>query len=564
MNFDKLISENVSKINLKVILNKKTIQKSFENFFQLYPYPLSIIDIDGNLLISLGWQTICTKFHRLNKESCKKCILNDITFIKSISEDGFKIYKCLNNLYEVVAPIIINNIHIGNLFIGQFLLDTNSINDNVYRKQAEIYGYNINDYILALKQIKIIDENSIKNIMLFFIEFTSMLIKEEINKILISNLFVDSNNLINKLKASEEKYRLIVENQTDLIVKTNLNGNILYASPSYCKFFGLKDEDIFGKPYSPLIYEDDLPIVEKAIKAMLKPPYRCHYEERVKTKDGWKWIQWKGQAIIGINSEIDSLIGTGRDITEQKKIEEKLFDEKVKQEAMVPNILDVLMVVDKNLIIKYVSDNIENIFGWTSHDLCGQKAFGRIYTDDIKKINEIVQNLINKNEFSKTSEFRYINKNGSISNVEVTFVNLLHNTHINSLLVNYHDISDIKKSENEIIYLSYKDVLTGLYNRTYFEKEIKHLENLNEIPLSVIMGDVNGLKVINDGFGHIEGDNLLKQIANILSNSCRKDDIICRIGGDEFCVLLPKTDGNEVQSVCNGINQNCIEINKNY
>ena len=103
------------------------------------------------------------------------------------------------------------------------------------------------------------------------------------------------------------------------------------------------------------------------------------------------------------------------------------------------------------------------------------------------------------------------------------------------------DITERKIKEEEIKFLSYHDQLTGLYNRRFYEEEIKRLDTKRNLPLAIIMGDVNGLKLINDSLGHAMGDELLMKVAAAITLGCRTDDIIARLGGDEFVVLLPRT-----------------------
>lgn len=121
---------------------------------------------------------------------------------------------------------------------------------------------------------------------------------------------------------------------------------------------------------------------------------------------------------------------------------------------------------------------------------------------------------------------------------------------INCFLIN---ISEQKRAEGKIIYLSYHDQLTGLYNRRFFEKELNRLDHKENFPLTLAMGDVNGLKLINDSFGHAVGDKLLIKVAEIITKGCRKNDIIARLGGDEFVILLPKADRYEAEKVINKI-----------
>ena len=122
-------------------------------------------------------------------------------------------------------------------------------------------------------------------------------------------------------------------------------------------------------------------------------------------------------------------------------------------------------------------------------------------------------------------------------------------------LITFMDITERKKTENELIYLSYHDHLTDLYNRRFYEEEIKRIDTESNLPISIIMCDVNGLKLINDSFGHSFGDKLLIKAAGTIRNACRTGDIISRIGGDEFTVILPNTSAEETAQIAGCIKQ---------
>ena len=126
------------------------------------------------------------------------------------------------------------------------------------------------------------------------------------------------------------------------------------------------------------------------------------------------------------------------------------------------------------------------------------------------------------------------------------------------------DITERKKTEEEIKYLSFHDKLTDLYNRVYFDEELKRLDTKRQLPLSIVFGDINGLKIINDAFGHESGDELLARIAKILKDCFRHEDIITRWAGDEFIILLPKTAMKDTLKIIERINKKCKkESNKN-
>ncbi len=121
------------------------------------------------------------------------------------------------------------------------------------------------------------------------------------------------------------------------------------------------------------------------------------------------------------------------------------------------------------------------------------------------------------------------------------------------------DITSRKKSEAKIHYLSFHDKLTKLYNRNFFEEELKRLDSERLRPISIIIGDVNGLKLVNDTFGHKQGDKLLADISRILKSCFRREDILARWGGDEFIAILPHTSHSHAQKIIQRIKQQCAE-----
>ncbi len=117
----------------------------------------------------------------------------------------------------------------------------------------------------------------------------------------------------------------------------------------------------------------------------------------------------------------------------------------------------------------------------------------------------------------------------------------------------------LQEKQENIIYLSYHDQLTGLFNRRYFEEALHRSDNSHNLPISIIMIDMNGLKLINDAFGHKLGDTYLRMIGSFITRNLRSDDIAARLGGDEFIILLPHTNEAETEDIIARINASIIE-----
>ena len=126
-----------------------------------------------------------------------------------------------------------------------------------------------------------------------------------------------------------------------------------------------------------------------------------------------------------------------------------------------------------------------------------------------------------------------------------------------------HDVTESLKHEKDIEYLSFHDALTGLYNRRFMEVELKRLDVPRNYPLTIVQGDVNRLKLVNDAFGHEKGDELIRKAAEAIKTSCRPDDLIARWGGDEFVILLPKTSAEDAQKIIDRIHFTTLSMDVN-
>ncbi len=219
------------------------------------------------------------------------------------------------------------------------------------------------------------------------------------------------------------------------------------------------------------------------------------------------------------------------------------------------NILPVgVMIEDAEGKILKVNKAMEEITGYKRNELLQNTVFETVVPkdqEDLARLNieKILDGQVLIHELPSANgsgEERYIR----LQERKITLPNKQE-----GIISIQSDITDKIKSEEKIKYASYHDSLTDLYNRSYLEKKIQNLNREKRLPIALIMADLNGLKLVNDTYGHSEGDKLLRKMAEILKESCRGDDLIARWGGDEFVILLPETDNKAVKKVVKRINK---------
>lgn len=209
----------------------------------------------------------------------------------------------------------------------------------------------------------------------------------------------------------------------------------------------------------------------------------------------------------------------------------------------------------------YYSDRWKSMLGYAPAELRGHIStwFNLVHVEDMPTIRNALQDHFEGKISYYQTEHRLKTKSGEWIWVQDRGKVVARDEKAEPLRIvgTKRDITSNKLSEEKIRYLSFNDSLTGVYNRAFFEEEIRRLDSSRQLPLSIIMGDVNGLKLLNDAFGHYEGDKLLITMARILKNSCREEDIIARWGGDEFVVLLPQTEISTASRICSRIKKTC-------
>ena len=225
--------------------------------------------------------------------------------------------------------------------------------------------------------------------------------------------------------------------------------------------------------------------------------------------------------------------------------------------ALFDNALDAIVMVDRADRIANVNHSFERLFEYKFSEIEGQNLDLLITSHKYEEAVTLT-NMKTTGEAVNIETTR-ISRSGREIDVEIKAIPIMISGSVVGGYVIYTDISKRMENEREILLLSQHDQLTGLYNRSFFDTSMRELDHDGVIPLSLVMGDTNGLKVINDAFGHAVGDDLLRRTAQVIRRCCGPQDIPARIGGDEFAILMPGASQNEAEELCRCIERTCKE-----
>lgn len=264
--------------------------------------------------------------------------------------------------------------------------------------------------------------------------------------------------------------------------------------------------------------------------------------------------------------QVTALMSGVWNMIERSKYSDKLEIAKNKYLSTLVSIGDGVIVVGLNERIEMINKVCANMTGWTE-----EEAKGMYYKDVFRishenhgyDIMDPVAEVLKSGVSHELSNHAVLtSKDGSVYMLEDSAAPIknIHNEMLGVVLV-FRDATQKQKQRRQIEFLSFHDALTGLYNRRFFEEEIKRLDTSRNYPLTIIMADLNGLKLTNDAFGHHEGDKLLKQAANLFRTYLRSEDIAARWGGDEFVILMPKTTSEDAEKIVQRIIQGGNKLN---
>ena len=220
----------------------------------------------------------------------------------------------------------------------------------------------------------------------------------------------------------------------------------------------------------------------------------------------------------------------------------------------------VLVDPDSRKVIESNS-HFQQMLGYSADELTGMPVY-QFVLDTPASIDRYYEEVLPTQQELPVESRTFLHKAGRLVEVERSGV-LIHLQGKDVYMVSARDVTERKFFEAKLKYLSYHDMLTGLKNRTYFEEEMNRLEKSGEAGNGLAIFDLDGLKLVNDTFGHEQGDFLLVRTAELVRDCFGEEDLVARIGGDEIAVLMSHTTNEQMEMAVAAVMDKVVELQKN-
>jgi two-component system cell cycle sensor histidine kinase/response regulator CckA len=351
---------------------------------EIYSFPSSIIDCDGNILTATAWQDLCTRFHRQNPESRIECIKSDQYIADHLHEANPAVsYRCPHGLIDNATPIIIDGVHYGNYFTGQFFLEPPDI--DFFKEQAKRYGFDEGAYIEAVKTVPVWSREKL-NSYLFFIKG----LIEIITSIGLKNL--KETEARKRIQETEDRQRTILDTTLDGFWITDRGGRFLEVNDAVCRKLGYSRPELLRMSISDIEAIDGPEEIEGKLQGIMREG-SARFEGKHRCRDGT--IRDMDVSVNYLPPPHDCCFAFLRDVTDRKKAEETIRQSEYKLSFLVKQTMFAVIEWDTEFRVREWNPAATAIFGYSREESVGRHATELIVPRSLKgDIEKVYGNLL--------------------------------------------------------------------------------------------------------------------------------------------------------------------------
>lgn len=583
------MSEMTDKHTFKDLVDLVAFERLMESFYKATGIPNGLVAENGEVLSQVGWTNACALFHRENTQTNQQCIESNLALMESLHEGEIACAKCKNGLIDYATPVVIEGQRLATLFLGQVLNESPDI--DFFRNRSEEFQFDQDKYLKAISEVPIVEKDQLEALMDCLVVMAQMLASTGLARLREAQMQHDLN------RSTEQRIQLrdLLDSSPIGIGWSTLYGKIEYINHQFTKLFGYELEDIpdldtwYYKAYPDPNYRETvvIPWFKSVIVAYENATMPPELECNITCKDGSErhtvirvsWVgdkrlvsfsdmsaHWKSEQRNRAHDRMLEMVAKGAPLSEILHTIVQTI------ESEDPSSLCSILLLDEAgehllsgaapSLPDFYNDAINGVEIGVGVGSCGTAAFigKRVVVEDIMSHEywKPYAQLAQRAGLGACWSEPIVSSDGQVLGTFAIY-------HSQPAIPEEKDIERISFAANltalaienknvreELERRAYNDYLTGLANRRHFferaEEEIaRHSRHGGD--LSVLMFDIDNFKRINDLYGHSTGDAVLKKIAQITMETLREIDLIGRIGGEEFAVLLPHTGLEEAMVV---------------
>jgi PAS domain S-box-containing protein len=320
---------DIGALELGDIIDAPAIQSLMDDFYAIARIPMAMIDLKGKVLVGVGWQEICTGFHRVHPQTCQNCIESDTQLSAGVAPGECRLYQCKNHMWDIATPLMVGGKQVGNLFCGQFFFDDEAVDTEVFRAQALRYGFDTEQYLAALEAVPRLSRESVKNGIAFLAKLGHTLSLVSYSNIKLARSLAERDALTASLQESSErlKHAQAIANlgswELDIV-----QDRLTWSDEVY-RIFGLHPQE-FGATYEAFleaVHPDDRAAVDAAYSDSVRertPSYEITHRVVRRASGEVRWVHERCEHITDATGNFIRSIGMVQDITERTQAEERL------------------------------------------------------------------------------------------------------------------------------------------------------------------------------------------------------------------------------------------------
>jgi len=325
-------------LSLTEIIDSQVLQSLLESLYDVVPLAIAVLDVSGKVLVAVGWQDICTRFHRVHPCTAANCLESDTCLTEGVPEGTAKAYRCKNQMWDAVSPIWVGTRHVGNIFLGQFFYEEEPPDEEGFRAQARLYGFDEAEYLAALARVPRCKRETADALLRFCGKLAGVVSSLSFSATEQARSLEGRRRAEAALRDSEENLRVLFDSFNESIIIYDVEGRVLEVNETMLQTYGVTRENC--RDFSIADYSAP---VENAKPASER--FRGHWEQLQRVNH--LVFEWRGRRPLRPEEEFDTevslrkvrwydqdaVVAVIRDISERKRLE-SMFQQSQKLEAL--------------------------------------------------------------------------------------------------------------------------------------------------------------------------------------------------------------------------------------